>query len=143
LGFLVGPEGIIEKLRNYQLPWSVNALALAAGHFLFDEKHAADLFVQETRTYVRTAMQDFSDSLGRHALLRRYPSTTPFLLAKLPDSLNAAQVCDWFSRKKILLRNCDNFKGLSDRFIRVSLKQTQINRRVATELGALLGEMAS
>jgi threonine-phosphate decarboxylase len=140
LGFLVGPEKIVEKLRKYQLPWSVNALAQAAAHFLFDEKQAVDAFVQKTRTYVRAEMDNFFNSLCSHELLKIYPSTTTFLLVKLPEWLRAEQVCDIFSRKKILLRNCANFYGLSDRFIRISLKHTQVNRRVAEELQMLFCE---
>jgi threonine-phosphate decarboxylase len=140
LGFLVGPEKIIEKLRKYQLPWGVNALAQTAAHFLFDEKRAADAFVQETRTFIRAEMQHFFNSLRGHGLLKAYPSTTTFLLVKLPASLRAGQVCDIFSRKKILLRNCANFHGLSDRFIRIALKNPQINRRVAEELQTLFCE---
>lgn len=143
LGFLVGPEKIIEKLRKYQLPWGVNALAQTAAHFLFDEKRAADAFVRKTRAYIRTEMQDFFKNLSGHELLELYPSVTTFMLVKLPASLRAGQVCDIFSRKKILLRNCANFHGLSDRFIRISLKHPQINRRVAEELQALFRESES
>jgi threonine-phosphate decarboxylase len=142
LGFLVGPEDLVAKLRHYQLPWSVNALAQTAAGFLFDEKRAVDTFVSKTRAYVRSEMQAFLESLHGHAHLKIYPSTTTFVLIKLPASLRASQVCDIFSRKRILLRNCDNFHGLTDRFIRISLKHTQTNQRVAKELLALFGESA-
>jgi threonine-phosphate decarboxylase len=143
LGFLIGPEKIIEKLRKYQLPWGVNALAQTAARFLFDKKRAADVFVQETRTFIRSEMQHFFNSLRGHGLLKAYPSTTTFLLVKLPASLRAGQVCDIFGRKKILLRNCANFHGLSDRFIRIALKNPQINRRVAEELQMIFRESES
>lgn len=68
---------------------------------------------------------------------------TTFLLIKLPAVLRAGQVCDIFSRKRILLRNCANFHGLSDRFVRISLKHPKINRRVAAELQSLFGESKS
>ena len=32
------------------------------------------------------------------------------------------------------IRNCDNFQGLSDQFIRISLKDQETNRSVATML---------
>ena len=143
LGFLVGPEEIVEKLQKYQLPWGVNALAQTAAHFLFDEKRAADAFVRKSRAYVRTEMQDFINSLSDNGLLKIYPSVTPFLLIKLPAWMPAGQVCDVFGRKKILLRNCANFHGLSDRFVRISLKHSQINRRVAEELLVLFCEKKS
>lgn len=143
LGFLAGPEEIVEKLRRYQLPWSVNALAQTAAHYLFDETLATDEFVRKTRHYVRDEMQDFFESLKGLKPLEIYPSITTFLLIKLPAVLRAEQVCNIFSRKKILLRNCANFHGLSDRFIRISLKHTPLNRRVAKELQALFGDPES
>jgi len=35
---------------------------------------------------------------------------------------------EYLSRKKLMIRNCSNFKGLSNRFIRISLKTADANR---------------
>lgn len=134
MGFLMGPEKIVNRLRAYQLPWSVNALAQAAVSFLFDEKAASEAFVRKTRAYVTAEVKQFYETLQGAEALQVFPSTTTFILVKLPKHFPAPKICDIFSRRKILLRNCANFHGLSDRFIRISVKEPETNRLVAHKL---------
>ncbi|NVM26055.1 MAG: hypothetical protein HWN70_09110 [Desulfobacterales bacterium] len=46
----------------------------------------------------------------------------------------AAQLCSIMANSRVLLRNCSNFKGLSDRFVRITLKGPEINAMVADKL---------
>jgi len=41
------------------------------------------------------------------------------------------------AKERILIRNCSNFQGLSDRFIRISPKGPEANRRVTERLAEL------
>ncbi len=62
---------------------------------------------------------------------RCFPSATSFILIRLPDGLNAQTVWRHMADNRILIRDCTNFTGLSDRFIRISLKSEAENRRAA------------
>jgi threonine-phosphate decarboxylase len=59
-------------------------------------------------------------------------------LIKLPPILSADRVCNQLAQEKILIRNCTNFYGLSDQFIRISLKSREKNRMLAEKLLAIL-----
>ena len=55
-------------------------------------------------------------------------------------ALAARDVQHHLAEELILIRNCHNFQGLSDRFIRISLKTPEANRRVAVKLRALMDD---
>jgi len=59
-------------------------------------------------------------------------------VAKLPDHLTSDTACEHLLKDKILVRNCSNFKGLSEKFMRVSLKTRELNRMVADKFGDLI-----
>ena len=52
---------------------------------------------------------------------------------RLPGGLKAPAVWTHMAANRILIRDCSNFTGLSDAFIRISLK-TEVENRRATNL---------
>ena len=51
-----------------------------------------------------------------------FPSRVPYILIRLNNGLAAETVCRLLAKDNILIRDCSNFKGLSDKHIRVALK---------------------
>ena len=49
-------------------------------------------------------------------------------------------VCDYLARERILIRNCSNFNGLSERFIRVAFKTHDINVMLVEKLSRFFNE---
>jgi threonine-phosphate decarboxylase len=66
-----------------------------------------------------------------------FNSQTPFVLIGLNGGLSAQCVWQSLARDKMLIRRCTNIQGLSDRYIRISLKTAEINRLLASRLIAL------
>ena len=116
------------------LPWSVNTLAQAAVSYLMTRNVEIDNFIEKTREFIKTERKNLAGKLVDTGKIKVFPSTTVFLLAKLPDNLTSDKVCEDLKQEKILLRNCSNFKGLSGQFIRISLKKSEINKMVAEKL---------
>jgi len=50
---------------------------------------------------------------------------------RLPQGLKASAVWEQLAAHRILIRDCANFTGLSDEFIRISMKGEDENRRAA------------
>ncbi len=143
IGFLVSSKKNIEKFVRYTLPWSVNSLAQAAVSFLMEQRTVVDNFVKETRTFLDHEKKLFGKRLKNVSGIKLFPSATSFILAKLTGRLTAHDVCDQMAQNqmaqdRILIRNCANFKGLSDRFIRISLKTSETNRMAADKLLKIL-----
>lgn len=138
VGFLAASKGIINKFNKYMLPWNVNSLAQAAVSYLMSQKTEIDSFVEQTKGFVKNERDKLTKALESTGQIKVIPSTTVFMLARLPDNLNSDKVCEHLLQNRILVRNCSNFKGLSEEFIRISLKTRDINRIVADKLTDLI-----
>lgn len=115
LGYIVAAPSLIHLLRVEKLPWTVNAMAMEAGHFIFDrmEKLALPLagLLQEKA--------DFINGLA-DVPLTIYPSHTHFFLAETQKE-NASLLKRFLLDKfNILIRDAGNFRGLSENHIRIA-----------------------
>lgn len=134
IGFLISCKKTIEKFNFFSLPWSVNSLAQAAVSYLMEQKDATDKFIENTIQFVEKEKKLFLKTLSKHMGINFLPSTTGFLLAKLNEDYDAESVCARLLKSRILIRNCANFQGLSNRFIRVSLKTHDHNQLLANRI---------
>jgi threonine-phosphate decarboxylase len=134
IGFIIASKNIIETFTRYSLPWSVNALAQAAVGYLMEHKAEVSSFVDRTQKLIETEKNRFSEKLKSATGLKLFASTTSFILAKLVNRLTADAICQTLLQERILIRNCSNFTGLSDQFIRISLKNSETNLMLANKL---------
>ncbi len=132
IGFaMTSNEHIHRRFRDIQQPWSVNALAQEAARFLLDPDRQTDAFVAETRRFLNREKRSMTDELERIPGLQVFPSETSFLLLRLPVGFHAAVLVEEAVKtQRILLRDCSNFIGLDDRYLRISLKTPDANRRI-------------
>jgi threonine-phosphate decarboxylase len=116
LGYIVAHEKRIAQLRGLKFPWSVNALAIEAGKFIFaNYKHI--------QLPIRQLLRDkeaFSDQLQLQAEVKVQKSHTHFFLAETPHG-TAAQVKQYLIEQYgILIRDASNFRGLEERHLRIA-----------------------
>jgi threonine-phosphate decarboxylase len=138
IGFIAAPVEMIDHFRRYLPPWSVNTLAHAAVAYLTANEGAVRSFIGNTRQFVDAQRWIFDGLVGRFTSFRFFPSSTPFFMVKLPAWTTAGNVRRHLAGEKILIRDCSNFAGLSDQFIRISLKSEKANRMLAEKLGVLV-----
>ncbi|MEA2060426.1 MAG: aminotransferase class I/II-fold pyridoxal phosphate-dependent enzyme [Thermodesulfobacteriota bacterium] len=130
-GFITASPNIIKQFTAFYQPWSVNALAQAAVVYLLKNRGETQNFIQNSREVIHKEKQTFTKSLGHVSKIRLFQSSACFILAQLRNELTAGDVCEEVGKEKILIRNCENFHGLSDRFIRFSLKDRTTNLKLA------------
>jgi threonine-phosphate decarboxylase len=116
----------------------VNGLAQAVGRYLAAQETEVDLFIKKTKIFFEDQIKEFYETFENILEIKVLPSITPFVLIKLPHFLSARHVCAQLAQDKILVRDCTNFNGLSDQFIRISLKTREENRMVAEKLLTLI-----
>ena len=134
-GFLVAEPNCLERFRRLMQPWSVNSLAQEAVLFLGARREAARAFIADTRACLGREGERFRARLAGCGLTL-YPSVTSYLLLRLPDGLTATTVCRRLAEQRFLIRNCANFHGLDEQFIRIALKDPASNAAVADHLRA-------
>jgi len=124
LGYAVGAEELISALTRVRPPWSVNALAQAAGlAALRDQNHlrrSLELLVA-AKDELMAALAD----LGMKVL----PSVAPFFLVRVS---NGAAVRRALMHKGILVRDCASF-GLPQ-YIRICTRRPEENARLVAAL---------
>jgi len=139
IGFLIASDKkMIEKFRRYMLPWSVNSLAQAAVIYLMEQKAETDAFIEKTRNFLEIERNRFSEAFKHASGIKLFPSAASFMLAGLLKDQTSDEICRALAEDKILIRNCSNFKGLSERFVRISLKTADVNHLMAEKMKDML-----
>jgi len=138
IGFAIARSDIISRLQRFAMPWSVNSLACEAVTYVLQNESAANAFVKETQTFLVQERNRILSRFAGNPHVEWCPSCTSFLLACLKGDHRAKQVCAELARHLVLIRDCSNFMGLTDRHIRASLKSTGENQRFGDLLAELL-----
>ena len=138
IGFMIATPETVDRLYQTLLPWSVNSLAQAAVRFINMNKNQINDFVQHSRLFFETQRQQFFRNLGEIADLKAYPSRAPYVLIQLPATISSGETWAQLAKEKILIRDCSNFIGLTDKYIRISLKQPSVNKMAAEKLGGII-----
>lgn len=142
-GFFIGSGVMVSRFRHYLRPWSLNSLAQAAVEYLGRERDAVAAFASRTRIFLEEERHLYSDRLSSNSNLTVFPSLTSYMLIRLPDHWKAVDICHQMAQDRFLIRNCDNFHGLSDQYVRVALKDPETNIAAADSLAALSLSMKS
>ena len=132
LGFAVAEKNFTEKLNFAKDVWNVNFLAQKAGvAALSDEK-----FLQETRIWLETEKKYFAEKLSELPI-KIFPPTVNFILIRLESKELAENILQGLRDKKILVRSCENFLGLDERFLRLAIRSREENNFLLKNLSEI------
>ena len=127
LGYIVAPPETVLRLKSLQPPWSVTALAIAAGVAALEDHN----YAERTRKLVPELRENLSSSL-KSLDLAPMASAVNFILCRVPD---AALLCRELLEFGIAARNCDSFTGLEkNRFVRFAVRGHEDNTRLLAAL---------
>ncbi|GGM83695.1 threonine-phosphate decarboxylase [Dyadobacter beijingensis] len=130
LGYLLAQEDIVDRLTNIKQPWTVNTLAIAAGHYIFDHFESVQPPVQELLKNNRTFVQE----LKKLECLEVFESGTHFFLARTLVR-NAAQLKEFLLEKHgLLIRDAGNFRGLTRQHFRLATQRPADNETMVNAL---------
>lgn len=123
VGALVGSREWMRRLHRKRQPWQVGTLAEAAAvAAVRDTRHA-----QLTRVVVEQEREWLLGQISGWNGLRVLPGEANFLLAYTDRP--AAEVCQWFLERKILLRNCSRLPGVDGEAVRFAVRTRPENER--------------
>ncbi len=131
LGYLIAPADIVRRIVDLTPPWSVNCFAQLILEHLRDlyrlfEEGLSQLF--EERDFLAEELQkDFTV----------FPSEANFLLFK-SEGLTSGRLAEELLRHRILVRDCSNFRGLGEGFIRVAVRRREENLRLLNAIQEVL-----
>lgn len=131
LGYLVcSNELVLAKIRRQLPEWNISVLAQAAGvACVGNSSYIEDSIklVNRERTYLEKGFKE----LG----LRVFHGEANFVLVYSEESLYEKLLA-----QEILIRDCENFKGLSKGFYRIAVKSRKENEILLKAIGECIGE---
>jgi len=131
IGFAVGNKDLITRLGAFQYPWSVNTIAQMAAPIFIKDK----VFIQRSAALNERERSYLCLGLKKIRGLKVFEPASNFILCKIENSrLNSAKLAGILGRRGILIRDCGNFHGLSDKFIRVAVKKRTDNIKLLKAL---------
>ncbi len=137
LGFVAANRDLVLRLKRMQPDWSVNCLAQKAGvAFLQDSA-----YIRRSIAYIRKQKDTlFRDLKTISGIKPFYPSANFILIRLLKEGLKAKGIWDYCIRKHgIVVRDCTNFEGLGNKYIRVAVRRKHENDRLLKALRSYCG----
>jgi threonine-phosphate decarboxylase len=128
IGYGLGNKKIIDVLQRIKIPWNVNGLAqMAASEALSNVSH-----LNKTRKLIKKELKFLKDSISKINGFTCYDSSTNFILIK--SRMNSKKIQEKLIEEKILIRDCSNFRGLGNKFIRVAVRTHKENVKLVRAL---------
>ena len=128
IGYGLGNKKIIDVLQRIKIPWNVNGLAqMAASEALSNMSH-----LSKTRKLIKKELKFLKDSISKINGFTCYDSSTNFILIK--SRMNSKKIQEKLIEKKILIRDCSNFRGLGNKFIRIAVRTHKENVKLVKAL---------
>ena len=128
IGYGLASKMIINVMQKIMMPWNVSGLAQkAAGAALCHKFH-----LDKTRKLIKKESKFIRNSLSKMDNFSCYNSYTNFVLIK--SKINSKRLQKKLLEKKILVRDCSNFRGLDNKFIRVAVRTHTENVKLVKAL---------
>jgi len=135
IGYLVANSNIVNLLKKYQIPWSVNSLAQIVALKVLPDKN----YIKKTYTLIEKEKNFLFQEIAKIQGLKPYPSVANFILIKIErENLNSKTLKEKLTKFEILIRDCSNFRNLGDKFIRVAVRKHSENIKLINSLKKIL-----
>ena len=131
IGYGVGSKTIIEILKKIKIPWSVNALAQEAGVIAIKNKS----HIIKSKSIIKKESNFLKNKITKIPGLECYDSSTNFILIKTKD--DSTKIQKKLLKHKILIRDCKNFRGLNNHYIRIAVKTHKDNLKLVNAMEAI------
>ncbi len=135
LGYLVACESIINNLLQFKEPWTVNSLAQVAGQAAIND----EVFILNTRKLMSVEKRFLYESLSKIEGLNPFYPSANFILVRIGNGeLTSSRIHNLLINDKIVIRDCSNFTGLSNKYFRVAVKTREENQRLLSALKGIM-----
>ena len=131
IGFGVSSPEIIELLNRFQNLWPVNCIAQNIAIKMLKSKN----FLKKSLNLISEEYNFLVNELNQIHRLKTYPSQTNYILINLENTgLTASELKTKLLEEGILIRDCSNFEGLDDYYIRIGIKTRDLNKKFIDSL---------
>lgn len=129
LGYITACKELLYEIRTQRMPWSVNQLAIEAGHYLLSSSQYdidISLLLKEKERLAQSLL-----SIGGMEI---WPSDTHYMLVQLRMGKAAALKEYLATEQGILIRDASNFEGLNEHFFRIATQTPEENDKLVESI---------
>lgn len=122
---------IINEISKVTVPWSVNVMASDGIIQGLKEKD----YIEKSIEYVKSEKEYLYSALKEIKSLKVFEPSVNFIMFKL---LIDVDLKNELIKRKILIRSCDNYIGLSSSFYRIAVRTRKENNKIISEIKNIL-----
>jgi L-threonine-O-3-phosphate decarboxylase/precorrin-6x reductase len=134
LGYAISNGHLTQTMKSYLIPWGLNIIATSVG--------ISSLNNLEYQQFSRLKNSELRDSFYKKLSLlnniKVYPSACNFFLIKLMNNIKGSILFSILLKQNFAIRQCSNFTGLDDSYIRIAVRNDDENDRFTNALKATL-----
>ena len=135
LGYgITGNLEFLKKMKEKQVPWSLNSLGALAGELMLQDK----AYIRQTRDLILSERTRLLKALENIPTYKTYPAYANFLLLKIQKpGLTSQDIFDTCIRQGLMIRDCSSFECLDGEYIRFCIMHPEDNTRLLHILESL------
>ena len=129
---ITGNSKFLNKMKEKQIPWSLNSIGAFAGEEMFKDKE----YISRTRELILSERDRMYRAMSQMPDYKTYEPYANFLLVKIvKDGITSFDVFERCIRAGLMIRDCSSFQCLDGEFIRFCVMMPEANTRLLHELG--------
>ena len=132
IGYAAANYQIINILQKIKIPWSVNILAQKSAQIAIQNKN----HLRKSNSIIKTELCYLMKNLSKLNGIECYNSFTNFILIK--TKYDSTKIQQKLLKQKILIRDCKNFRGLTNQFFRIAVRSHKDNIKLVKALENIL-----
>lgn len=131
LGYAVTSNtAFLEAAGNDKIPWNINAYASVAS-VMFEDEH----YINLTKSLIQTERNLICSALSSRKTIKVFKPDANFILIKLlKEDLTADQVFEYCIKKGLMIRDCTDYEGLGNKYIRFCFMKPEQNDNVVNTI---------
>lgn len=135
LGYgITGNLDFLKKMKEKQVPWSLNSLGALAGELMLQDKD----YIHRTRELILSERTRLLQALVEIPTYKTYPAYANFILLKIQKPvLTSYDVFDACIRQGLMIRDCSSFECLDGEYIRFCIMTPEDNAKLLHILKSL------
>ncbi|EMK13798.1 MULTISPECIES: cobyric acid synthase [Leptospira] len=127
IGVCFASPQICSSLSKRLPTWNVNTLAAS----VYEKAITEDEYTEKSKQKVLSWKEKLEFDLSNLEFLHIFPSDTNFILIKILKDRSATELTQELLQKyRIAVRDCGNFSGLSENFIRIAVRTPEENEKI-------------
>lgn len=129
---VTGNSAFLKKMREKQIPWSLNSIGAFAGEEMFKDQD----YIEKTRKLILSERDRMYQTISAMPSYKTYQPYANFLLVRImEDGVTSFDVFEKCIRKGLMIRDCSSFQCLDGEYVRFCVMSPDENTRLLGALG--------